>query len=211
MQPAMDELRKSVLPIWRGGIESDSLSGFDWTVKFRNNPWSLQGPDQSIALDIVVHLFTLFARRGFSFQASMNMSSAPSRLIFEVTSADIISHFFLAYFSEGGRRFTLVKPPNVVDETLGHQLKAVLPRKVTEEVIEKRRTFVIKKRSNGFGQDEDIDPPFFLMHILKILSELGFSLVTAVPLGRRGPLGVKAGREMLVFKGAMDPVSPAPT
>jgi hypothetical protein len=45
MRPAMDELRKSVLPSWPGGIESDSQSGYDWTIKFRNNPWSLQGPD----------------------------------------------------------------------------------------------------------------------------------------------------------------------
>jgi hypothetical protein len=39
------------------------------------------------------------------------------------------------------------------------------------------------------------------MHVLKIVGELGFELVTAVPLGRRGPLGVRAGRELLVFKG----------
>jgi len=130
-------------------------------------------------------------------------------LIFEVTSADITSQFFLAYFSQGGRRLTLIKPPALVDETLGHQLKAVLPRRVDEDVIDGRRTFEVKKRPSPMnGYSDDVEPSFFLMHILKILSELGFNLIATVPLGRRGPLGVRAGREMLIFKGSLDSSSP---
>ena len=45
------------------------------------------------------------------------------------------------------------------------------------------------------------------MHVLKILSELGFDLLATVPLGRRGPLGVRAGKEMLVFRGTDQPSS----
>jgi len=44
MKPAMEELRAAVLPMWPDGVESDSQHGHDWTVRFRNNPWSLQGP-----------------------------------------------------------------------------------------------------------------------------------------------------------------------
>lgn len=200
MKPAMDELRSTVLKMWPDGIESDFQHGHNWTVRFRNNPWSLQGPHYDKARDIVVQLFTLFARRGFTFLTSTNTGNPPPRLIFEVTSADTTSHFFLAYFSHGGRRLTFIKPPLIIDHTLGNHLKAVLPRKVDETVIQDLRIFEIRKR-NGFGPVE-VEPSFFLMHVLKILSELGFNLLATVPLGRRGPLGVRVRKEMLVFRGA---------
>jgi len=46
------------------------------------------------------------------------------------------------------------------------------------------------------------------MHVLKVLAELGFNLVTSVPLGRRGPLGiqVRAGKELLIFRGVTSEV-----
>lgn len=69
-----------------------------------------------------------------------------------MTSADITSQFFLAYFSQGGRRLTLIKPPLVIDHTLGTQLKAVLPRKVDEDAEGDLRTFEIKKKGTlGLG------------------------------------------------------------
>ncbi|KAF8078638.1 hypothetical protein FPV67DRAFT_68256 [Lyophyllum atratum] len=203
MDPAMRELRASILPMWPDGVESDSQHGHDWTVRFRNNPWALHGQNAPIAWRIIVQLFTLFARRGFSFQTSMNIGSPSPRLVFEVTSEDRTSQFFLAYFSQGGKRLTLIKPPTVVDDTLGSQLKAFLPRKITEEPIgEDMRVIEVKKLGTG---GPEVEPQFFLMHVLKILSELGFNLVTGVPLGRRGPLGLRAGKELLVFRGTGPP------
>ncbi|RDB28702.1 hypothetical protein Hypma_015538 [Hypsizygus marmoreus] len=206
LKPAMDELRASILPMWPDGVEADSQHGHDWVVKFRNNPWALQGPNAAIAWRIIVQLFTLFARRGFSFLATMNTGSPPPRLIFEVTPEDRTSQFFLAYFSQGGRRLTLIKPPEIIDDTLGSQLKAVLPRKITEDLVDDDLRVIEVKKRGGFGGAE-VEPTYFLMHVLKILSDHGYNLVTTVPLGRRGPLGVRAGREMLVFRGS----SPAET
>lgn len=199
MIPAIPELRATILPMWPDGVESDAQHGHDWTVRFRNNPWALQGPNTHIAWHIIVQLFTLFARRGFAYQTSLSMGNLSPRLVFEVTPEDRTSQFFLAYFSQGGKRLTLIKPPTIVDDTLGNQLKAQLPRKIAEESVgDGLRVIEIKKAP---GVAPEVEPQFFLMHVLKILAELGYNLVTSVPLGRKGPLGLRIARELLVFRG----------
>ncbi|GLB36137.1 hypothetical protein LshimejAT787_0304250 [Lyophyllum shimeji] len=183
MDPAMRELRATILPMWPDGVEADSQHGHDWTVRFRNNPWVFKD---------LMHQCS-----------AVNLGSPSPRLVFEVTSEDRTSHFFLAYFSRGGRRLTLIKPPAVVDDTLGSQLKAYLPRKITEESVGDDMRVIEVKRLGTSGPE--VEPQFFLMHVLKVLSELGFNLVTGVPLGRKGPLGLRAGKELLVFRGTGSP------
>ncbi|KAG6842224.1 hypothetical protein C0991_000194 [Blastosporella zonata] len=201
MEPGLHELRSTIIPMWPDGVELDAQRGHDWAVKFKNNPWSLQGPHAPKAWAIIIQLFTLFARRGFSFQTTMTFGNTPPRLVFEVTSEDRSSQFFLAYLSRGGKRLTLIKPPIIVDETLGPQLKAVLPRRINEEAAgEHSRILEVKKLGSGASE---VEPQFFLMHVLKILTDLGFNLATGLPLGRRGPLGLRAGRELLVFRGSV--------
>ncbi|KAG6911974.1 hypothetical protein DXG01_000222 [Tephrocybe rancida] len=201
MEPGLLELRATILPMWPDGIELDAQRGHDWTVKFKNNPWSLEGAHAPKAWAIIVQLFTLFARRGFSFQSTLNFGNTTPRLVFEVTSEDRTSQFFLAYLSRGGRRLTLIKPPIIVDETLGPQLKGVLPRRITEDAVgDDTRVIEVKKLGGGGPETE---PQYFLMHVLKILTDLGFNLATGLPLGRKGPLGLRAGKELLVFRGSM--------
>jgi hypothetical protein len=67
-----------------------------------------------------------------------------------VTSQDYTSEFFLAYFSQRGRRLTLINPPAHIDISIGAQLKAVLPRKIgTDEVVQDNlRVVEVKKRSS---------------------------------------------------------------
>lgn len=48
---------------------------------------------------------------------------------------------------------------------------------------------------------EGLSPKLFFMQVLRILSEFGYYLDAALPLYRRGPLGVRLRREILVFKG----------
>ncbi|KAG6857546.1 hypothetical protein H0H87_000145 [Tephrocybe sp. NHM501043] len=201
MEPGLHELRSTIIPMWPDGVELDAQRGHDWTVKFKNNPWSLEGSNAPKAWAIIVQLFTLFARRGFSFQTTMNFGNTSPRLVFEVTSEDRTSQFFLAYLSRGGRRLSLIRPPTLVDDTLGHQLKAVLPRRINEEAIgEDIRVLEVKKPSPGAA---GVEPQFFLMHVLKILTDLGFNLATGLPLGRKGPLGLRTGKELLVFRGSV--------
>ncbi|KAG6813804.1 hypothetical protein H0H92_007216 [Tricholoma furcatifolium] len=200
MEPGLLELRSTILPMWPDGVDVDTQHGHDWTVKFRNNPWTLEGLHAPRAWAIIVQLFTLFARRGFSFQSTMNFRNMTPRLVFEVTSEDRTSQFFIAYLSRGGRRLTLIKPPTIVDETLGHQLKAVLPRKINEEAVGKDlRILEVKKTDTGGFEAE---PQFFLMHVLKILADLSYNLATGLPLGRKGPFGLRSGKELLVFRGS---------
>ncbi|KAG5731577.1 hypothetical protein E4T56_gene3789 [Termitomyces sp. T112] len=196
MEPGLRELRSTILPMWTDGVDSDTQHGHDWTVKFRNNPWSFQGPQAPKAWAIIVQLFTLFARRGFSFQTTMSFGNSAPRLVFEVTSEDRTSQFFLAYLSHGGKRLTFIKPPTLIDDTFCHHLKAVLPRKVDEEMPnEHLRVFAVRA--------PQVEPQFFLMHVLKILTELGFNLATGLPFGRKGPFGLRTGRELLVFRGSV--------
>jgi len=94
----------------------------------------------------------------------------------------------------------LIKPPTVVDDTLGSQLKAFFRRNITEESVgDDARIIELKKLGSGASE---VPHQFFLMHVLKVLAELGFNLVTSVPLGRRRPLGLRAGKEILIFRGA---------
>ena len=59
---------------------------------------------------------------------------------------------------------------------------------------------IIQNRYRYSGAE--VEPAHFLMHVLKIISNLGFQLDAAVPLLRRGQLGIRSSREILVFKGS---------
>lgn len=69
-----------------------------------------------------------------------------------MTAQDFASGFFLAYFSQGGRRLTLINPPATIDISLGAHLKAVLPRKIaSDEATEENLRVIEVKRRNTFG------------------------------------------------------------
>lgn len=46
-----------------------------------------------------------------------------------------------------------------------------------------------------------LSPTLFFMQVLRVISDFGYYLDAAIPLYRRGPLGVRLRREILVFKG----------
>ena len=54
----------------------------------------------------------------------------------------------------------------------------------------------------GFPVPEVEAAPLFV-EVLKILSQLGFQLDASIPLGRRGPLGIRYMRELLIFRGLL--------
>lgn len=69
-----------------------------------------------------------------------------------MTSQDYTSEFFLAYFSQGGRRLTLINPPAHIDISIGAQLKVVLPRRIgIDEVVQDNLRVVEVKRRNALG------------------------------------------------------------
>ena len=47
----------------------------------------------------------------------------------------------------------------------------------------------------------EVEAAPFLVEVLRILNQLGFQLDATIPLGRRGPLGIRYTRELLLFKG----------
>ncbi|TFK77112.1 hypothetical protein BDN72DRAFT_720712, partial [Pluteus cervinus] len=195
---AVDELRATILGMWPYGIDKDEHSGYDWIVKFRNAPWSAAGDDRITAWNMIVEMFTLFARRGFAFQTSVNTASPPPRLIFAVNPPDIKSNFVLGYFSQGGHRFTLFNAPTQLELALKVTLSSVLPRKIVpDRVIHERFCVVEVKRRRLFGPPV-VRPAVFMMHVLKIMSELGFNLDAALPL--MASRFFRQRRELLVFK-----------
>jgi hypothetical protein len=52
-----------------------------------------------------------------------------------------------------------------------------------------------------FIESKILSPKLFFMQILRIIDEFGYYLDAAIPLHRRGPLGIRLRREILVFKG----------
>lgn len=127
--------------------------------------------------------------------------------------------FFIAYFSQEGRRLTLIDPPNHIDISIGARLKSLFPRKMSDDVVEENtRVIEIKRKPNNSSfsflrlrrQDPEpltlppgpeVEPSVFLIYVLKILVDLGFELDAILPLGRRGALGMRTVRELYIFKG----------
>lgn len=126
--------------------------------------------------------------------------------------------FFIAYFSQEGRRLTLIDPPTHIDISIGAHLKSLFPRKIqSDDVVgESTRVIEIKRKSNNSSflrlrrqdlapltllPDPEVEPSVFLIYVLKILVDLGFELDAVLPLGRRGALGMRTVRELYIFKG----------
>ncbi|RXW15508.1 hypothetical protein EST38_g10347 [Candolleomyces aberdarensis] len=60
---ALKELREKIWPVWEDGVDSQPVGAHECVVKFRNQPWDMSGPQHLTALDLIVKLFTLCARR----------------------------------------------------------------------------------------------------------------------------------------------------
>ncbi|KAF8168112.1 hypothetical protein B0H34DRAFT_792758 [Crassisporium funariophilum] len=203
MKLALEEVRKVIWPQWPDGIESDTVIGHKCVVRFRNAPWDLSGANVKHAYKLIVEFFKLFQTRGYSFQTAVNIATATPRLIFQVTQPDPNAEFFLAYFSQDGRRVTLMNPPNHIEYSMGARLRNALPRNlVADRVVEESNRVIEVKRKPG-SIAPDVEPAIYFVEVLKILSHLGFQLDATVPLGRRGPLGIRYTRELLIFKGSL--------
>ena len=46
----------------------------------------------------------------------------------------------------------------------------------------------------------EVDAGLFFLEVLRILNQFGFHLDVSIPLSRKGPLGMRNQREILVFK-----------
>jgi hypothetical protein len=71
-----------------------------------------------------------------------------------MTQPDPNTEFFIAYFSQDGRRFTLVNPPTHIELSIGARLRSVLPNKIlSDNVVEDyTRVIEIKRKQNSNGQ-----------------------------------------------------------
>jgi len=203
MTLALDEVRKVIWPQWPDGIESDVVLDYKCVVKFRNTPWDLSGSNVRHAYRLIVSIFQLFQKRGYSFQTAVNIATPTPRLIFQMTQPDPSTEFFIAYFSQDGRRFTLVNPPNHIELSIGARLRSVLPNKILSDNVVEEYTRVIEIKRKPNSNVPEIEAAPFFVEVLKILSQLGFQLDATIPLGRRGPLGIRYMRELLIFRGLL--------
>jgi hypothetical protein len=90
--------------------------------------------------------------QGYTFRTAISIGQAHPRLVFEVAAPEP-RDFFIAYFSSGGRKFTLVNPPNHVDLALAAHLKKALGRKLATEHVEgsNLRIIEVKKKPGGLN------------------------------------------------------------
>jgi len=140
--------------------------------------------------------------------------------VFEATATDPDSEFFLAFFSKGGRQFNLINPPSHIDLSLGAYLKQALPHRIARDEIEEDNIRAIELKKKGYSGWSTgtklvlgsclmtspiapiVEPSFYMMHIFKLLSDMGFTLYASVPLARSGILSsFMSHQEVLVFKG----------
>jgi hypothetical protein len=71
-----------------------------------------------------------------------------------MTKPDPHSEFFIAYFSQDGRRFTLVNPPNHIELSMGARLRSAHPNKILSDnaVDDYTRVIEIKRKLNSNRQ-----------------------------------------------------------
>ncbi|KAF8640903.1 hypothetical protein AX17_000551 [Amanita inopinata Kibby_2008] len=201
--PAVNELHPRLEELWPPGLDQHQRLDKLWVVKFRDAPWEMKS-HVAEARNIILDLFTLFARRGYIFRTAINIRDQYPRLVFEATATDPDSQFFLGYFNKGGRQFNLINPPSHIDVTLGAHLKQVLPHRIARDEVENDAIRVIElKRKRYF--EPVVEPSVFMMHIFKILSDMGFFLHASVALARNGLLPFKSHHELLIFKGRIPP------
>ncbi|KAJ8522550.1 hypothetical protein ONZ45_g869 [Pleurotus djamor] len=223
VKQAIGELRHRVVPLWHPGVDMDDLEGYTWRIRFVGSPWNAVAPEVMSAYDIITEIFTLFARRGYTFRTSMKTGTSSPRLIFEVTDIDNDARFFLAYFSRTGRSITLVSPPSEINVHIAQKIKNVLPGSIEsdKEIEGGLRRIRLRPSYGGMFVANPIPsivqptlptaPKFgkhlFITYMLKIFDDLGFALEATIPLGRRVPipfgLGLGPKREIFVFRGSM--------
>ncbi|KAF7784303.1 hypothetical protein Agabi119p4_468 [Agaricus bisporus var. burnettii] len=162
----------------------------------------MSGPNIRIAYDILVKLFRLCASRGYSYQTNYNVIAVPE-LVFQPGNCDEGANFFLGYLSNGGRKLTLIKAPDPINVALNPRLRDILPPNVILDLGESGDTQSVEMKKQGglFGGSQTLSTKLFFMQVLRILGEFGYYLDMALPLYRRGPLGIRLRREILVFKG----------
>ncbi|KAJ7630922.1 hypothetical protein FB45DRAFT_867204 [Roridomyces roridus] len=196
LENTLDKARadiEKVIAIWPHGADS-TLRGSTWSIRFRNTPWNMNGPDVEKAWALIIALFALFSSRLLAGILIYNNN----QMHYCLTNADTRSTFFLAYFSRGGRRITLISPPYSVAVTFGPRIQALLSNQA-EVTQDKGLTVVEVKRD--IGGTGGVHPSHFLMQILKVMVDLGFDLNATIQMARGGPLGMGARRELFVFKG----------
>ncbi|KAK2461927.1 hypothetical protein APHAL10511_006390 [Amanita phalloides] len=198
-QPAVNELESKLQELWPPGADHQTVGVGDWVVRFREAPWEMKTHVKE-ARQIILNLFTLFARRGYVFRTAINLRDQFPRLVFEATATDPNSEFFLAYFSKSGRQFNLVNPPSHIDLALGAYLKQALPHRIARDEIEEDNIRAIELKKKRYSAPV-VEPSLYMMHIFRILIDMGFSLYASVPLARSGILSFMSHQEILVFKG----------
>jgi len=191
LEGARKDIIEDIFPLWPHGAESQ-FRGEDWIIRFRNAPWNMNGPDVTMAWKLITALFTLFSTNGFSFMTSTRCTSAQPRMVFQSTTSDPVSTYFLGYLSRGGRRMTLINPPPHIAANFGPKLRAFLPNQL--EVSQEDGGLLIVDSAT-------VKPSHFLMQLLRGLLEMGFDLNATVPMARGGPLKMGSRRELLVFQG----------
>lgn len=111
----------------------------------------------------------------------------------------------------------MVHLPQSIELTLGARLRSLFERKVSSVEVhdESFRVFEIKRKLNSNGSFHlplikglvllrnpvpEVDPGIFFVEVLRILNQIGCHLDAAIPFSRRGALGIRNHRELLVFK-----------
>ncbi|KAK7468883.1 hypothetical protein VKT23_003381 [Stygiomarasmius scandens] len=200
---AIKAIKESILPIWPQGHDVDELDGEVWRVRFRGTPWTFSGPDAHKALALLQKLFQEFSVHGWIFQTSVNIGTSSPRLIFIRAKRRVIS-FYLLYFSHSACRASLVDFPPRVHR---HLVQLLANQKVSTDSHHRENDtmdiqVVEMKRVNGFKTLE-ADSSHFLAGLLSSLDTLGFSLETAIPIAKKGPLswlGLAPKEELLLFR-----------
>ncbi|KAF8745590.1 hypothetical protein AX14_006910 [Amanita brunnescens Koide BX004] len=92
-QAAVDELEKRLERLWPPGADHQTVHVGDWVVRFREAPWEMKTHVKE-ARNIILDLFTLFARRGYIFRTAINIRDQACIVIFfrEMTfTIDLVS------------------------------------------------------------------------------------------------------------------------
>ncbi|KAJ3551675.1 hypothetical protein NM688_g4564 [Phlebia brevispora] len=138
--------------------------------------------------------------QGYSYITTINTNTTPSRLVFLYTAPDPMVDFFSVLISQSGEKLSILGIEPQAAHSLGDSLRAMFPHKIASDRAREDGIYVIELRK-GIGSSE-VDRTVFHAYMLRFFGAIGYKLDGSIPMGKAGPLGFGARKELWVFRGS---------
>ncbi|THH03831.1 hypothetical protein EW145_g5976 [Phellinidium pouzarii] len=197
-QDTVDTVRERVLTMWPDGVIFQTYRDDtnEFLVQFSGNPWTARSSLGLMAMKLILELFAVLARQGYTCTSVIDTVSSP-RLVFSLGLPDLSAEFAMLVFSSGRRKIKLVNQPHQLCDSLTEVLRESFPRRIRSAAWDDNDMYKIEMSRLDFDHIAD----FMVAIILEHTTNSGFKLEGTIPLANSGFWGLIHGRkELWVFR-----------